>query len=134
MEKKVCSKCKEEKEVCEFGKCKKSKDGLDYSCKLCKKQSRNSPINKEKIKLRNQNWNSQNKEYFKEYFSKNDSRMYKSKYRDKNKEKIDELSKKYRENNRNLHYSLMKESIYFFELQTFQKPEHFQTLLIRALS
>jgi hypothetical protein len=100
MERKVCSKCKEEKEVCEFGKCKKSKDGLDYSCKLCKKQSRNSPINKEKIKLRNQNWNSQNKEYFKEYFSKNDSRMYKSKYRDKNKEKIDELSKKYRENNK----------------------------------
>ena len=66
METKVCSKCKEEKKVCEFGKLKSSKDGYRYFCKKCrnniektyegnnvlerKKKWRNS--NKEKIKKR----------------------------------------------------------------------------------
>ena len=40
MEKKVCSKCKEEKEVCEFGKRKDSKDGLRSECKSCGKEWR----------------------------------------------------------------------------------------------
>ena len=33
MEKKVCSKCYEEKEVCEFGKKLTNKDGLQSRCK-----------------------------------------------------------------------------------------------------
>ena len=36
METKVCSKCKEEKKVCEFGKLKSSKDGYRYFCKKCR--------------------------------------------------------------------------------------------------
>ena len=35
METKVCSKCKEDKKVCEFGNSKTSKDGLLYCCKKC---------------------------------------------------------------------------------------------------
>ena len=35
METKVCSKCKEEKKVCEFRKRKDSKDGLRTECKEC---------------------------------------------------------------------------------------------------
>ena len=35
MEKKVCSKCKEEKELCEFQKRKDSNDGLRSECKSC---------------------------------------------------------------------------------------------------
>jgi transposase-like protein len=38
MDKKVCSKCKEEKEVCEFNKDSSRKDGYDYNCKSCYKQ------------------------------------------------------------------------------------------------
>ncbi len=37
MEKKVCSKCKEEKEVCEFSKDSNKKDGYRYDCKSCRK-------------------------------------------------------------------------------------------------
>ena len=40
MEKKVCSKCKEEKEVCEFNKDKSKKDGYRPNCKLCQKKQR----------------------------------------------------------------------------------------------
>lgn len=35
METKICSKCKEEKEVCEFNKRKTSKDGYRNYCKIC---------------------------------------------------------------------------------------------------
>jgi hypothetical protein len=38
MDKKVCSKCKEEKEVCEFSKDSNTKDNLTYKCKLCRKK------------------------------------------------------------------------------------------------
>jgi hypothetical protein len=34
MEKKVCSKCKEEKEVCEFGKDKTKKSGITHNVKV----------------------------------------------------------------------------------------------------
>lgn len=36
MEKKICSKCKIEKDVCEFYKNKQTKDGIYSSCKRCK--------------------------------------------------------------------------------------------------
>ena len=36
METKVCSKCKVEKQVCEFYKDKQKKDGLTSTCKICK--------------------------------------------------------------------------------------------------
>ena len=35
MTKKICSKCKIEKDVCEFNKRKDSKDGLRGYCKKC---------------------------------------------------------------------------------------------------
>ena len=35
MEKKVCSKCKIEKELCEFGKDSYKKSGYKSNCKLC---------------------------------------------------------------------------------------------------
>jgi hypothetical protein len=40
MEKKVCSKCKEEKDVCEFNKDKYRKDGHKSYCKSCQKKQR----------------------------------------------------------------------------------------------
>jgi hypothetical protein len=35
MEKKICYKCKEEKNICEFGKNSSSKDKLNSICKNC---------------------------------------------------------------------------------------------------
>jgi hypothetical protein len=40
MEKKICSKCKEEKEVCEFTKDSYNKDGYRCECKSCCKKRR----------------------------------------------------------------------------------------------
>jgi hypothetical protein len=100
MEKKVCSKCKEEKEVCEFGKRKASSDGYSNICKCCQKLNREKPENKEKIKIRNKIKNEKNKEYFKEYFLKNDTKKHRIKYFEKNKDKINESNRKRRENNK----------------------------------
>jgi hypothetical protein len=76
MEKKVCSKCKEEKEVCEFGKRKNSNDGYNQECKCC------------------------HNEYFKKYRQTNDTKKYKIKYFEKNKDKINESNRKRREDNK----------------------------------
>ena len=35
METKICSKCKVEKDICEYHKDKNKKDGLNTYCKLC---------------------------------------------------------------------------------------------------
>jgi hypothetical protein len=35
---KICSTCKEEKELSEFNRNKSKKDGYSYSCKVCKKK------------------------------------------------------------------------------------------------
>ena len=55
MEKKICSKCKIEKDVCEFGILKSSKDGFRNVCKECRaRDEKNSNLkyrqkNKEKV-------------------------------------------------------------------------------------
>jgi hypothetical protein len=38
METKICSKCKVEKDICEYSNDKTKKDGLRPECKLCKKK------------------------------------------------------------------------------------------------
>ena len=55
---KTCNKCHIEKLLTEFYKCKKFKDGLDYTCKVCSKQnSRQHYIkNKDKIDLHNKKY------------------------------------------------------------------------------
>jgi hypothetical protein len=84
MERKICSKCKEEKEVCEFQKNSHSKDGYRSECSLCsKKQKEKTP--KEKILK----------------YSKN--------FRERNREKIREQQKKYYQNNINKINFLKKE-------------------------
>jgi hypothetical protein len=53
MDKKVCSKCKEEKEVCEFGKDKTKKSGYKSQCKKCTNitTKKYKLLNPDKIKL-----------------------------------------------------------------------------------
>lgn len=94
MEKKVCTKCKEEKELTEFNSGRNE-------CKLCRKKY---------IK----EYHNNNKEYFKEYYENNKDKkneMVKI-YRENNKEKIKDKLKIYRENNKesiNLYQKIYRE-------------------------
>lgn len=93
MERKVCSKCKEEKEVCEFGRRKDTKDGYRNECKTC-------------IKVYHNSWRNQNPNKYSEYnqqFKIKNPNSYNLKtktYREKNKEKIKILNHQWRQNNR----------------------------------
>jgi hypothetical protein len=77
MDKKVCSKCKEEKEVCEFGKDSRYTSGFRSICKEC------------------------NKVYSKKSYTLNRTKILEDKknYYDNNKLNILNTHKKYRENN-----------------------------------
>jgi hypothetical protein len=77
MKTKVCSKCKEEKKICEFRKKKSSKDGLRSECKECSSLfwKKYRDVNSEKISNRKKN----------DYI--------------KNREKILDRVKKYRDEN-----------------------------------
>ncbi len=77
---KLCSKCKKEKSFDEFHKDSKSKDGLQHSCKFCRK------IYADENKDKKSEWK---KKHYKE--NKN---IYK-KYREDNKEMYNEYYKKY---------------------------------------
>ena len=123
MEKKICSKCKEEKEVCDFykhsknpkiyrGQCKKcmNKFSFDYNKKNKKKISEknkqfrleNPEINKEKCKLFKKknpdyfkNWLEKNKEHRKKYIKEYNS-IPKNKIKNSLRSRINELlNKKY---------------------------------------
>jgi hypothetical protein len=74
MEKKVCSKCKEEKELCEFQKNSRSIKGYRSECSLCSKQQRKL-IPKERLL------------------------QYDKKYRRKNREKLSEKQQIYYQHN-----------------------------------
>lgn len=78
MESKVCTKCGEEKTLCDFNKLSKSKDGHKSQCKLCVsiggKAYRKNPIVKENNKRRQAEWvknNDGRKEYLKLYQEEN---------------------------------------------------------------
>ena len=83
MEKKVCSKCKEEKDMCEFQKNSHSKDGYRSECSLCSKKQ-------------------------KELISKDKLLSYDKKYREKNREKLNEKQKIYYQKNKNKELSRSK--------------------------
>lgn len=76
MDGKVCTKCEEYKDIRDFFKKSKHKDGLSYFCKNCSKDSLNKwrENNRDKVKHHNTNsadkykiWKEENKEHIKEY-------------------------------------------------------------------
>ena len=96
METKVCSKCKENKNICEFGKLKSSKDGYRYFCKKCRnnieKTYEGDNVLERKKKRRNNN-----KEKIKNHYQETKQTIldYQKKYREENLGKIKERKKKY---------------------------------------
>jgi hypothetical protein len=103
MEKKVCSKCKEEKEVCEFNKNTSRKDGYHYQCRSCSKLWKLN--NREHVLEYNKNYNQKNKEkltgYKKKWEQSNSEKIsnFQKKYKEKNKEKLNEYQKKWNQSN-----------------------------------
>jgi hypothetical protein len=93
METKICSKCKEEKELCLFGLNKKSKDGLKCYCNECRKIE---------SKLYRENNKEKRKETLKKFYVNNKEKelLRFKKYREENPEKRKETCKKYNQNNR----------------------------------
>ena len=92
---KKCTKCKVDKEITEFSKDKRRKDGLYSSCKLC---------NKEYHKEHNKEYYKKNKDKIKEYYKKNKDKInenkkeYDKEYYKENKDKIIERQKEYIKN------------------------------------
>ena len=97
---KTCTKCKIEKEVTEFTKDKKTKDGLTYTCKFCYKEYREN--NKQRIKEIHKEYNETNKERIseqkKQYYLANKERI--KEYIENNKERRKEQRKEYYKNNK----------------------------------
>ena len=84
IQKKKCSKCKQERPIVDFGKRSSSPDGLFYECKFCKRyrNRKHYKNNKEAILERTQEYRKQNKAKIKEYMD-----LYYSKEENKEKRK-----------------------------------------------
>ena len=97
MKKKICSKCKVEKPICEFVKHPKTKDGLQCRCNDCRKIDKKEYYEKNK-KLIN--------EKSKQYREKNKEKLieYSRSYYDKNKLRLLENKKEYYRKNSELIY------------------------------
>lgn len=88
MKTKICSKCKEKKELCDFNNLKSSKDGLMYYCKSC---------NTKKAK----EYRIKHKKTYEKYLEKNKKKIseYLKEYNKINKDKIISFKKDYYINN-----------------------------------
>ena len=84
---KVCSKCKTEKEICEFYKRKETKDGHRSDCKCCfnERALEYRKNNEEKIKRRSKDYFQKNKQSHlekKQIWRKNNPEKYKKQVKD----------------------------------------------------
>jgi hypothetical protein len=93
METKICSKCKEEKSFCEFGKDSSRKNGISYLCKECliKKSNNYREKNKEKVLYSYSEYRKNNKEKMK---------LSRIEYKKNNKEKITNYRRYYSDKRR----------------------------------
>jgi len=92
--KKICSKCKEEKDLSEFYKHKKNKDGYWYACKACKagRSKKYREKNKESIRVKKKKYREDNLEII----SKKNKAYKKEKWGVTRKDPVLYLAHKYR--------------------------------------
>jgi hypothetical protein len=116
MQTKICSKCKIEKDISEFHKCSKTKNGFRSKCKLCiNKESRDYSKNNRDIRNKIQKeWRVKNQEkiknYRKKYYDENPDNFIKisAEYRKKNPEKVKKQLKEYYLKNLEYHKNRQK--------------------------
>jgi hypothetical protein len=96
METKVCNKCNLEKDICEFGKLKSSRDGYRYFCKKCRNNIEKT-YEGSNVSERKKKWRNNNKEKIKNHYQETKQIIldYQKKYREENLDKIKERGKKY---------------------------------------
>lgn len=120
---KKCTKCKKNKELKQFGICKRNKDGFMTQCKECHNsyksvyRSENPEIysksnknfyrnHRSEVLERNRKWKTENLDLYKDIKKnapssrKEVKSAYYKQYRDKNKEKLNEASREWYANNR----------------------------------
>ena len=112
---KICSTCKVEKSVSEFGKRKVARDGLNSQCNSCRNKatilwrSKNKEHekeyrikNKESIKLRGEKYRENNKDKIKEYLERTKEHRLKqrAKHQAENSERLNKISRDYYKNNK----------------------------------
>ena len=97
---KTCSKCKVEKQLTEFSKHKRCKDGFRYNCKSCVKAYREA--NKGEINAKQKDYYDANKDKAKAYreANKDKKRAYNKAYNKANREKLKARSKAWNEANK----------------------------------
>jgi DNA anti-recombination protein RmuC len=109
--KKICSTCKQVKDVSDFFKDAHTRDGLHSQCKSCQKIVRTN--NKEHYQAIGKEYRENNKEhrkeYTKEYNEKNKEQL--KEYRENNKEHMKEYSKNHYEKNKE-HYKNIHDEYY----------------------
>jgi hypothetical protein len=132
MEKKICSKCKIEKDVCKFHKWKYSPDGYKNICKECRKQETKSYYenNNEKIKTNVSKYRAENikkvESLRKKIYERDKEKILSvnKNYRDKNKDKIKEYKKQYLENNKE-EIKKKKKEYYINNVEYYNKKNKF---------
>ena len=99
METKICSKCKVEKDICEFSRKKSNHPNTRSECKECNKieGKKYRENNKEKTLNRSKKYREDNKETLKENYKKNTKKL--QQYRNINKNYYKDYNKTYYENN-----------------------------------
>ena len=101
---KKCTTCNIEKELTEFNKHKKTKDGLRGNCKSCQKDyhKKYRKANEKQIKEYNKKWYHANREHHKEYYKANEEKIkeYKKEHKKANKEHYKEYHKEYKKERR----------------------------------
>lgn len=102
MDQKVCGDCHQSKNLSEYNKNKKGKDGLQYRCRICEKQYRKIYYinNKDWLSLKHKEWSTNNRTKHKE--------LQKIWYYE-NKEHHQETVKKWNENNQQKKLNKQKE-------------------------
>ena len=92
MESKVCTKCGEEKALCDFNNKKESKDGKTSVCKICSRNDKNQYYLKNKTKILNdvKKYSDLNKDKIKDY---------QKEYYNNNKKELNEKNKNYQKLN-----------------------------------
>lgn len=105
-DKKVCGRCKKEKNILDFNRNKSRKDGMHTICKICSgaASKKYRLENKEKTKAYSKKYHTENKEkkrkYAEEYRSRQSTKDRILNYNEENKDKIKQYHNKYYQENK----------------------------------